>query len=163
MGNNFVSSFSSHTLGQCPTSCCTDHWCFAMEIEQRIIISWYNGMIDYCKWMLSYNVDEQCGLLTQTIYMKRYPSRLCASERWRNYFPQRYTKSVSNYNLFLLFWPQVWSLVLFKNLCKISLLLLWLALLTKVLQEWLKFDYVCTICFNKTSGQIWRQKKSNVL
>jgi hypothetical protein len=35
---------------------------------------------------------------------------------------------------------------------KISLLLSWLALLIEVLQEWLKFDYVCTNFLNKISG-----------
>ena len=41
---------------------------------------------------------------------------------------------------------------------KISLLLSWLGLLIKVLQEWLKFDYVCIIFLTKTSGQTWGQK-----
>ena len=36
--------------------------------------------------------------------------------------------------------------------------MLWLALLTKVLQESLKFNYVCTNFLNKTSGQTWSKK-----
>jgi len=53
---------------------------------------------------------------------------------------------------------RVWPLVLFKKLCKISVLLSWLGLLIKVLKEWLKFDYVCITFLNKMSGQIWSQK-----
>jgi hypothetical protein len=46
-------------------------------------------------------------------------------------YRKKCTSSIPNYKTF--FWHQVWPLVLFKNLCKISLLLLWLALLIKVL------------------------------
>jgi len=58
----------------------------------------------------------------------------------------------------LTFFTQVCPLILFKNVCKISLLLLWFALSIQVLREWLNFDYVCTNFLNKTSGQIWGQK-----
>jgi len=34
----------------------------------------------------------------------------------------------------------------------------WLGLLIKVLQEWLKFDFICTNFLNKTSGQTWNKK-----
>jgi len=43
-------------------------------------------------------------------------------------------------------------------LYKTSLLLLWLALLIQILEEWFKFDYVCINFLNKTSGQTWYLK-----
>jgi hypothetical protein len=72
------------------------------------------------------------------------------------------TNSILNYNSFD-FLHQVWPLVLFKNLCKILLLLLWFALLTKVLQEWLKFDYIYTSFLNKTNGQTWVKKVKRII
>jgi len=63
------------------------------------------------------------------------------------------TQSIPNCKTFDFFWHQVWPLILFKNLCKISLLSSWFGLLIKILQKWLKFDYIYTNFFNKTSGQ----------
>ena len=52
---------------------------------------------------------------------------------------------------FTFFTPSLTTLFFSKKMCKISLLLSWLALLIKILQEWLKFDYVCTFFFSMHS------------
>ena len=75
------------------------------------------------------------------------------------------TPSVLKYNSFYSFFTSSLITYLSKKLCKISLLLLLIALLLiKVLYEWLRFNYICRIFLNKMGDQIYGQKvKQNII
>jgi len=68
------------------------------------------------------------------------------------------TKSVLNYSSFDFFLTLNLTTRLIQKFMLNIIFLLWLALLTKVLREWLKFDYVCILFLNKAIGQTWGQK-----
>ncbi|KAF8711392.1 hypothetical protein HU200_029423 [Digitaria exilis] len=62
------------------------------------------------------------------------------------------TSTVQNIDLLTFFNPKFDRLSYSKFVHNINFLL-WLALVIKGLQEWLKFDYVCTNVLHKTSGR----------